>query len=219
MLRRLISLMVLILAFIWCMPAASQDAAQDIGDSIQEQYTEVNSFETDFSQKLTNAASGETEQREGTICYLKPEKIRWHTTSPEEELLISNNNVVWDYFPQEEVAYKYSLEGRFDSKTMLEFISGEVNLKEDFRIENQGQDPDFSDWIQVELVPKDPEPSLVKAHIWLEPESHLIQQVLLVDFFGNKNQLTFEDIDFNVDLQESLFEFDPPEGVEIMKGQ
>jgi len=215
MLRRLISLMALILALIWCMPVT----AQDIADSIQEQYTEVNSFETEFSQKLTNAASGETEQREGTICYLKPEKIRWHTTSPEEELLISNNNVVWDYFPQEGVVYKYSLKGRFDSKTMLEFITGEVNLKEDFRIENQGQDPDFSDWIQVELVPKDPEPSLVKARIWLEPGSHLIQQVLLVDFFGNKNQLTFEDIDLNVELEESLFEFDPPEGVEIMQGQ
>jgi outer membrane lipoprotein carrier protein len=207
--------MALILALIWCMPVT----AQDIADSIQEQYTEVNSFETEFSQKLTNAASGETEQREGTICYLKPEKIRWHTTSPEEELLISNNNVVWDYFPQEGVVYKYSLKGRFDSKTMLEFITGEVNLKEDFRIENQGQDPDFSDWIQVELVPKDPEPSLVKARIWLEPGSHLIQQVLLVDFFGNKNQLTFEDIDLNVELEESLFEFDPPEGVEIMQGQ
>jgi outer membrane lipoprotein carrier protein len=207
--------MALILALIWCMPVT----AQDIADSIQEQYTEVNSFETEFSQKLTNAASGETEQREGTICYLKPEKIRWHTTSPEEELLISNNNVVWDYFPQEGVVYKYSLKGRFDSKTMLEFITGEVNLKEDFRIENQGQDPDFSDWIQVELVPKDPEPSLVKARIWLEPESHLIQQVMLVDFFGNKNQLTFEDIDLNVELEESLFEFDPPEGVEIMQGQ
>ncbi len=215
MLRRLIFFMTTILVVIWCMPAT----AQDIADSIQEQYAEVNSFETEFNQKINNAASGETEQREGTICYLKPEKIRWHTTSPEEELLISKDNVVWDYFPQESIAYKYSFQERFDSKTMLEFISGEVNLKQDFRIENQGQDPDFSDWIKVELVPKDPEPSLVKAHIWLEPKSHLIQQVLLVDFFGNKNLLTFKDIDLNVDLKESLFEFDPPEGVEIMQGQ
>lgn len=216
MFQRLICILAIFaLAFIGILPAS----AQDVANSIQEQYAQVNSFQTDFSQKLTNAASGESELREGTICYLKPEKIRWHTTSPEEELLISNNNVVWDYFPQEDVAYKYSLQGRFDSKTMLEFISGEVNLKQDFKIENHGQDLDFSDWIQIELVPKDPEPSLVKAHIWLEPESHLIQQVLLVDFFGNKNRLTFEDIDLNVDLEESLFEFTPPEGVEIMKGQ
>lgn len=216
MFKRLIFIFFInILVFIWLLPAS----AQDVANSIQEQYAEVNSFETDFSQKLTNAASGESEQREGTICYLKPEKIFWHTTSPEEELLISNENVVWDYFPQDGVAYKYSFQERFDSKTMLEFISGEVNLKQDFKIENQGQDPDFSDWIKVELVPKDPEPSLVKAHIWLEPKSHLIQQVLLVDFFGNKNQLTFEDTDFNVDLEESLFEFAPPEGVEIMEGQ
>lgn len=191
-------------------------SAQEIADTIQAQYAQVESFQTEFSQTLTNAASGESEDRNGTIWYQKPEMIRWQTTHPEEELLISTGDMVWDYFPEEKVAYKYSLQGRFDSKTMLKFISGQVNLREDFRIKNQGTD--VNKWTKIRLVPKNPEPSLVMAHIWLEPQTHLIRQVLLEDFFGNTNQLTFHKIQLNVDLDSCLFTFDPPAEVEVLEG-
>ncbi|MFO7803386.1 MAG: outer membrane lipoprotein chaperone LolA [Desulfovermiculus sp.] len=208
---------VLIVGVLWVAHIAF---AQDIADLIQKQYTTVTSFQSQFTQELTNAASGESEERKGDIWYQKPEQIRWHTKCPEEELLVSDGEVVWDYFPEEKVAYKYSLEGRFDSKTMLKFISGEVNLKEDFRIEVLGADSDFFEWTKVRLEPIEPEPSLVMAFIWLDPETDLIRQVLLEDFFGNSNRLTFEDISLNreKDLKPSLFTFDPPEGVEVMEG-
>ena len=203
-----VSLFLFVLSF----PAS----AQEIADTIQAQYAQVESFQTKFSQTLTNSASGESEDRNGTIWYQKPEMIRWQTTHPEEELLISTGDMVWDYFPEEKVAYKYSLQGRFDSKTMLKFISGQVNLQEDFRIKNQGTD--VNNWTKIRLVPKNPEPSLVMAHIWLEPQTHLIRQVLLEDFFGNTNQLTFHQIQLNVDLDPCLFTFEPPAEVEVLKG-
>ncbi|MBS3779475.1 MAG: outer membrane lipoprotein carrier protein LolA, partial [Desulfovermiculus sp.] len=116
----------------------------------------------------------------------------------------------------EKVAYKYSLQGRFDSKTMLKFISGQVNRREDFRVKNQGTD--VNKWTKIRLAPKNPEPSLVMAHIWLEPQTHLIRQVLLEDFFGNTNQLTFHQIQLNVDLDPCLFSFEPPAEVEVLEG-
>ncbi|MBS3779553.1 MAG: outer membrane lipoprotein carrier protein LolA, partial [Desulfovermiculus sp.] len=67
-------------------------SAQEIADTIQAQYAQVESFQTEFSQTLTNAASGESEDRNGTIWYQKPEMIRWQTTHPEEELLISTGD-------------------------------------------------------------------------------------------------------------------------------
>ena len=192
-------------------------AETDIADTIQEQYASIQSFRTQFEQDLTNAASGETEERNGTIWFQKPHRIRWQTEHPDKELLVSNNNTVWDYFPEDKVANKYSLQGRFESKTMLRFISGEVNIKEDFQVLNQGPDPMHSDWIKLRLVPKDPEPSLVMAYLWFEEQSNLIRQVLLVDFFGNGNQLTFQDIEQNIEIDPSLFCFQPPEDVQLMK--
>lgn len=214
--HRIIPILLLtgILVALCCTPVL----AQDVADTIQTQYTEIQSFKTAFTQELTNAASGETEQRNGTIWYAAPNSIRWHTAAPDKELLVGKDDVIWDYFPDEDVAYKYSLAGRFDSKTMLKFITGEVNLKKDFTVKDQGPDPAFSGWTKIRLVPKKPEPSLVMAYIWFEPKSKLIRQVLLVDFFGNGNQLTFTDIQLNEDLDPKLFSFQPPKGVEVMHG-
>lgn len=211
-----ISLLCSLLVFLPVLLHAAQQ--EDIADIIQNQYATITNFQADFSQELTNASSGACEQRSGTIWYQEPHKIRWQTMHPEKELLISTGEVVWDYFPEEKTAYRYTLEGRFNSKTMLKFISGDVNLKEDFQIQEQGKDAKSSDWTKISLAPINPEPSLVMAHIWFDNETSLIRQVLLVDFFGNKNQLTFEDIKLNVSIDESQFSFDPPEGVEIMKG-
>jgi outer membrane lipoprotein carrier protein len=194
--------------------AAEHDHVSDI---IQDQYAKINSFQAEFNQELTNASSGAKEQRRGTIWYQQPQKIRWQTIHPEEELLISTGDVVWDYFPEEKTAYRYTLKGRFDSKNMLKFISGEINLKEDFQIQVQGKDAQCSDWTKISLTPLNPEPSLVMAHIWLDKDTNLIRQVVLVDFFGNKNKLTFEDIELNVVIDESRFSFDPPDGVEMIK--
>ncbi|MDZ7759926.1 MAG: outer membrane lipoprotein chaperone LolA [Desulfovermiculus sp.] len=217
MFRQAIAICILIVSLLvfWHSSPAS---AQEIADTIQKQYAQVESFQTKFRQTLTNAASGETEERRGTIWYQKPELIRWQTTHPEEELLVSTGDMVWDFFPEEKVAYKYSLQGRFDSKTMLKFISGQVNLEDDFRIKNLGADSNHSDWTKIQLVPKNPEPSLVMAHIWVEAQTHLIRQVLLEDFFGNTNQLTFDHIQLDVDMDPCLFTFDPPAEVEVLEG-
>lgn len=187
--------------------------AQEITDRIQKQYESTNSFTCSFEQKLTNAASGETQHREGTIAFRQPQLIRWETTEPEKELLLVGEDAVWNYFAEEEVAYKYRVDQIFQSKTMLRFISGAANLKEDFKVVNQGTD---SGWEKIKLIPKKPEPGLVLAYLWIESESALLRQVLIVDFFGNGNQLTLNDLILNVELDASQFTFVPPEGVEVL---
>ena len=215
-LMRLIVAAMLVLGLV-CGGLGSQAAAQgeeDLPGRIQQQYEQLQGFETDFVQVLTNASSGEQETRRGTIAFEQPRSIRWETTSLEQELLIVGPEAVWDYFPAEEVAYTYAPQQVFQSKTMLRFISGEANITEDFRIERQKSD---TNWSKLKLIPKQPEPNLVLAYIWVEPESALLRQVLLVDFFGNGNKLTFKDIKLDPEFAPGWFEFEPPDGVEVLR--
>ncbi|MCF8106927.1 MAG: outer membrane lipoprotein carrier protein LolA [Desulfohalobiaceae bacterium] len=182
----------------------------DVSGSIQKKYQSIQSLKTDFVQELTNASSGEQEVHHGTIYYLKPGLVRWEEEKPGQELLIVTKRVVWDYFPEEGVAYKYDLKEKFESKTMLRFITGDVDLAEDYSLVDQGMD---QGWKKIKLIPKNPEPSLVLAYIWVDEQQNLLRQILLVDFFGNGNQLTFSDLQLDISLDESLFRFRPPEGV------
>lgn len=196
-----------VLFLLWgIMPALGSE----LTEGIQKQYQSIDSLKTRFLQVLTNASSGESEEHYGRIYFRRPGYIRWEEERPGQELLVVDQEVAWDYFPDEGIAYKYSLEEKFQSQTMLKFITGEVDLAGDFRIERQGEE---HGWVKIKLIPKQPEPNLVLAYIWIEETRYILRQILLVDFFGNGNQLTFSDLELNIPLDDTLFEFTPPEEV------
>lgn len=205
----------LMLALTLVFSSAGHLWATDLTDKIQNHYDHLSSFRAFFLQKLTNASSGQVQERLGNIAYARPHFIRWETTSPEPELLIIGQDMVWNYFPEEETAYRYSLTEVLDSKTMLRFISGEANLKEDFVIEDLGQDDGY---LHLKLLPQEPEPSLVEGEIWVHPEYFMIERIKLLDFFGNENALELTGIEQNVVLDDQEFVFTPPQGIDILEG-
>lgn len=205
----------LILALTLVLSSAGNLWATELTDKIQERYDTLDSFRSFFLQKLTNASSKEVQERLGNIVFARPHFIRWETTSPEPELLIIGQDMVWDYFPEEETAYRYSVTEVLDSKTMIRFLSGEANLKEDFTIEDLGQD---NGYFHLKLMPKEPEPNLVEGEIWVNPEHHMIERIKLLDFFGNENDLELTGIEQNVAISGDEFSFTPPQGIDILEG-
>ncbi len=187
--------------------------AGELTAAIQDQYEGLNGFSADFRQTLTNASTGESEVRTGSLAFRRPGLIRWETTSPEPELLIVEQDAVWDYFPEEETAYKYPVSEILSSKTMIRFISGKADLEEDFKVEDQGLDEGKR---KIKLIPREPEANLVLAYIWVDPETRMLQKVFLVDFFGNGNELALKDTVLDPVLTDDQFRFTPPKGVDIL---
>ncbi|EGJ51319.1 outer membrane lipoprotein carrier protein LolA [Desulfocurvibacter africanus] len=191
---------------------SSSAQSEEITRRIQQQYETLKGFKAGFTQELTNAATGEVEKRRGTIAFMQPSLIRWETVEPEKELLIVGENAVWDYFSDDNLVIKYPLAQVLNSKTMIRFLSGKARFEEDFAVANQGEE---SGLIKIRLDPKEPEPSLVLAYIWLDPKTYLIRSVLLMDFYGNANQVNLRDLELNPVLSRSYFHFTPPSGVEV----
>lgn len=205
----------LFLALCLVLSSVLSASATDLTDKIQKRYDTLESFRAFFLQKLTNASSRELQERLGSIVFVRPRFIRWETTSPEQELLIIGKDIVWDYFPEEETAYRYSVEQVLSSKTMIRFLSGEANLKEDFTVEDLGMDGDY---IRLKLLPKEPEPNLVEGEIWVHPEHHMIERIKLTDFFGNLNELELTGLELDAEVNPDEFTFIPPKGVDILEG-
>lgn len=199
-----------VLALALAAPAAAQ--ASKITDAIQKRYDSLSSFQTDFQQELTNAASGSVEKRSGKIWFKQPSLVRWETQKPEKELLVVGPQVVWDYFEADKVVMKYRASQVFNSKTMIRFLSGKANLKEDFKVEEQGTDNGL---LKLKLIPKEPEPTMVLAYIWVDPKTHLLGRVLIVDFYANGNQVTLSNLQTDKKAEAPLFEFTPPKGVQV----
>lgn len=191
-------------------PALAQEGA---AARIQRQYETIASFQAGFSQELKVAASRESEVRQGLLFYQSPGLIRWETLSPGKELLIVGPSEVWNYFEEEETAYRYSSHEVLGSAMILRILSGQARLDEDFFTEEDLSTE--NSWRKIRLMPKNPEPNLVEATIWVDTETFLLRQVLAMDFYGNTNQITLHDLRLNLPLDSSLFTFTPPKGVVV----
>lgn len=201
--------------------AAQPLAPEDMPDLIQQRYESLRTFKAGFVQELTNVASGDVEIRKGHIWFKQPSQVRWETTDPEKELLVVGPDYAWDYIEDEKLAIKYSVASLLDSKTILRFLSGQANLKEDFivKTEWQGADEVRTKWgkgfVVMQLVPKEAEPGMVLAYIGVEPETGLLRQVMIVDFYGNGNEVRLSNVALDPKLDKAMFTFTPPEGTQI----
>ncbi len=188
-------------------------SAPDLAQKVQARYDDLQALKADYVQILTSAATRDQEERTGRIYFKKPLLIRWVAETPEPELLVVDGEKVWNYFPDEETVYEYEAEEMLTSRSMLNFISGRAKLDEDFRIEHQGEENDLS---MLKLIPKNPEPDLVLAYLWVDEEG-LLHGIKLVDFFGNENELRFKSLKIDPELSADKFIFEAPETADVIK--
>lgn len=196
----------------FALPATASD--QEVVDRVQDRLDALEGLKADYVQILTNAATKERQERTGSIYFKKPLQVRWEADSPDRELLVINEDKVWNYFPEDEVAYEYEVEEVLTSRAMLNFISGQAKLTEDFQVEDQGMEDGLH---KLKLVPANPEPDLVLAYLWSDDQG-LLHRILLVDFFGNGNELRLKSMETDPDLDLDKFEFNAKD-VEIRQGR
>lgn len=178
----------------------------------------MKTFRAMFTQRLLHQESGSEEIRKGTLLFQKPLNIRWETEKPYPELLVVNKDAVWDYLPDEELAYCYSPDVVKDSRSVIQVVTGQTRLDKDFTVQSEKDDGGLA---VLRLYPKDPTPQLVEAILWIDKESKLISRVQIMDFYGNTNEVHFTTLTPDVPLQMSVFSFTPPKGilVEDLKNQ
>ncbi len=212
--RRLIAGWTLGLALALPALAAPVDTATLIRH-IQDIYGGVNSFRARFTQELTHQESAVTETRRGSFLFRKPMLVRWETEEPTPELLVVTSREVWNYLPDEDLAYRYSLDLVQDSRSLMVVITGQSPLDQEFDLEVLPESPDDDGLIHLLLYPKDPAPQLTEAHIWVDPASFLIKRAMVMDFYGNTNKISFESMTPGGLVDDADFRFTPPPGTEI----
>ena len=213
--RHILLVLTLILGLAQTAQAAQTADPAQLAGRIQKKYAALTAFSAEFSQAIRNAASGETEQRSGSFVFKKPTLVRWETVKPEKELLIVGKDAVWDYFEEDKEAYRYSVEEIINSKTMLRFLTGKANLTEDFLVVAGKAGEAGPGQAVLQLAPREPEPGLVMAKVWIDLSTDMIARIFIQDFYANTNDLKLAKIVADPKLSDSLFAFTPPKDAKV----
>ena len=178
-------------------------------EGLKNSYGKAETISGKFTQTLTHKDSGSIEKRAGEFFIQRPELVRWVTKTPFEELLIVNNDAVWNYLVDEEIIYKYPPDLAKENQNSLRFLLGDKDVETDFYIEDGNGAGHYL------LFPKDPTTNLVEAEIWIDTANYVIRRITIIDFYGNSNDITFTDVVFDKNLDQSLFKFIPPKGITV----
>ncbi|OBQ45835.1 outer membrane lipoprotein chaperone LolA [Halodesulfovibrio spirochaetisodalis] len=178
-------------------------------ETLAQSYGKAETITANFVQTLIHKDSGSKEVRTGSFVIKRPQLVRWVTNRPSSELLVVNKTAVWNYLKDEEVVYKYPLDLADESQNALRFLLGESNVENDFFVEDGEEKGSYL------LVPKEPTANLTEATIWINDENGVITRLRIVDFYGNINDISFKNVEFNKPVNDSVFDFTPPEGVDV----
>lgn len=209
--RKMCALVVALALSFSIVPAAPVFAA-DMAAAIQARYEKTGSFSADFEQTLTHKESGSVEKRQGKLLFKKPLLIHWQTAKPHEETLVVTGKEIWNYLPDEEIAYRYPLTLVQDSRSIIQVITGQAALTKDFDVKPEGKENGLD---KLRLFPKEPAPQMVEAIIWVEPDTGYIKRANILDFYGNSNEIRFTSFAPDVSIKTSDFSFTPPKGIEV----
>lgn len=196
--------------FVVCWEMAA--SAADMAFRIKARYDDLQAFSATFEQILVHKESGSKEKRQGRLLFQKPLRIRWQTEKPHEETLVVTAKEIWDYLPDDGVAYRYPRDLVQDSRSIIQVVTGQAALTKDFDVKNEGEEKGL---VKLRLYPKEPTSQMVEARLWVDPITAFIRRASIVDFYGNINEVRFIRFQPDVAVKSADFVFIPPKGVEV----
>ncbi|GAB6068258.1 outer membrane lipoprotein chaperone LolA [Methylothermus subterraneus] len=201
-------LIVWLLALGWPLSALAATAAQELDRFLAK----VQTLSAAFVQQIVDEKGQVSQQNQGHFYLKRPGRFRWIYEAPYRQEIVADGNKVWFYDPDLAQVTVKTIDAALGSAPAL-LLSGELNLNQRFVVAGQGGEEQQS-W--VELRPKSEED--VFRSITVELSGGVLSAMELKDNFGQLTRVRFEQVELNRPLQDSLFRFEPPPGVDVFEG-
>lgn len=209
----------ILITIITCMSffSVSTVFAEDNKISTGEVYLEdflANTLTLEASfQQVLRARDGELLQQTAGRFYLKrPGKFRWNYQSPYEQVIVSDGERIWIHDVDLDQVTVQRQEAGLPS-TPMALLQDSSKLHESFTVSPL----DDKDGVyRLKLKSKSKESDFGEIVIGVDARGLRFMQ--LHDQFEQVTDIVFSDITINTELAKEIFEFIPPEGVDVFGG-
>ncbi|MEA5445498.1 outer membrane lipoprotein chaperone LolA [Gammaproteobacteria bacterium AB-CW1] len=178
---------------------------------LREILAELHSLRANFEQTVLDSEFVVDETASGEVAIKRPGRFRWDYSEPYEQVIVSDGETMWDYEADfEQVIVRPMDETLATSPAML--LSGEGDLEDSFVVEDEGMQGNLR-WFQLRPRVQDTEFERIRIAVGEET----VELMELRDNLGQTTRIEFHNIEFNPELPDDLFHFDPPEGVDVIR--
>jgi len=180
-------------------------------DRLQHHYRNTNSFSAKFSEEIATVGAPKR-QRQGTVSFRKPGRMRWDFETPEKQTIVSDGETLYSYDPDLNQVVETPLKQALKSSSATSFLLGIGNINRDFKAAFAKPPTPVG---PVDLI-LDAKTGGYKIEVGLDPKSYNLLTLTLTDQLGDVTRIDFSDVHDNVDLSDSLFAFKTPAGADVV---
>lgn len=177
---------------------------------LREFFAGIDTIRGEFRQVLFDTRGRAVERSAGEFAILKPGRFRWHYTEPYEQLIVADGENIWLYDVDfEQVTVREQTDSLSQSPAML--LGGDADALDAFRYlgaYSQGG----RDWLRLEPVAPESDFRAVDLS-FAGGELELME---LTDALGQVTRIEFTELVLNESLEDALFTFTPPPGVDVI---
>ena len=209
--------------FLALIPLQAGDASKratevyDLVHGVERTFAQMTDFNADFVQIDQNPLN-RTTQASGHLYLMKPRKMRWEYTKPQEELFVSDGKTVYFYVPEDHQVNEEAVKDTFDERIPLMFLLGRSNLSGEFTDFVGLNTKPFLDGTKVIQMHPKRKTDLKEVVMEVDPANYQIRRLLLRHTDGSQSDFIFSNIRTNTGLKADRFDFKVPPGVQVVQG-
>lgn len=191
---------------------AGESPTQHLLRAVESRYNRAHTLQVKFAE--TYRGLGRGPRTESGILYLrKPGRMRWDYTQPAGKLFVSDGKEVYLYLPDEKRVEKMPLKATEDMRAPLAFLLGKLNFEREF---HNIQTRPVQDGSVVTAEPRSESLPYSQVEFLVTPAFE-IRKLHIVGQDQSVLDFAFDDEKLNPSLANSMFEFQPPPGAEVVE--
>ncbi len=173
----------------------------------------LDTFTGEFEQSLVDVDGEVLDTTKGTLYLKYPGQFHWQYTEPYKQSLITDGVTLWVYDEDLEQVTIKEIKNELDN-TPAAILSGSDNLHKHFDVVDKGSVEEIA---LIELNPRDEQNQFHSIRLGFE-KNNLVLMVMF-DKLGQITRVDFTNTHRNKKLEDDLFTFTVPEGVDVIDGR
>ncbi|MCG3189057.1 MAG: Outer-membrane lipoprotein carrier protein [Burkholderiaceae bacterium] len=188
---------------------AGAAARADSVDQLRDFAHNVKSARASFTQTVTSPDGKRKKESSGEFEFVRPNRFRFAYAKPFEQLIVADGRKVWLYDPDLNQVTVRPLSQALGA-TPAALLAGGA-LDQEFTLESLPA-ADGLQWVQA--TPRVQGGSIKWLRVGFDGST--LAALEIADAFGQRSLLRFSALQQNIALPESLFEFAPPKGADVI---
>ena len=174
----------------------------------------MNNIEAEFVQHTFDGKGTLLQTQKGILHLKRPNKFRWQSQSPFEQLLLSNGETLWQYDEDLEQVSIQKLDQRLSVTPALLLTGNVKTIAQEYEVYGEALDAEY----HFVLIPKRTDTLFDRLRLEFDGNK-LLSRMVIKDEVGQKTIISLQKVRQSDQLLDSLFEFNIPSGIDVIRAQ